>query len=137
MEDDWVNRPGACEPASREQQVELYKSIVKPVETPGLGTSMAKVVAKIHAKDSKLLAQLTQRAEYTPGGCGIPHDVRLVVANIHNIAYPQSETYRNYGDARVRRMNKSPKINMDSYRNGKTASGYARGWAVRGYICIE
>ena len=120
---------------SIERQLAVYKSVVKPADTSRIGTSMADVVAKLCEKDETLLARLTRRDRYVPGGCGVPHDVRIVVSHMHQVAYPRGESYKTFGMVEVRRVYKSPRIDAGRRQHVKKSTGYARGWAVRGYTC--
>ena len=102
----------ATDDATIEQCVDMYKAMVKPIESTKSGIAMTKVVTMIYERDPKLLARLTERDHFSPGRAGVPNDVRRVISKLHELAYPDAVPYRNYGKSAVRRKDQSPRTRV-------------------------
>ena len=114
------------------RHVDVYKQVVLPASNKQVGVSMRTAAERIYEHSPDMLAMITGRKAYKPGGCGIPHDIRREIAKIHAVAYPNSSQYRDFGDAEVRAVYTSPRIRViTKKRCGRFA--YARGWAVCGF----
>ena len=113
----------------------IYKTIVKPNSSVISGTAMTTVVARLHELDPRMLAILADRSSFTPGGAGVPNDVRKVIAAVHRRAYPNGSPFRNFGDAQVRKLHRSPRTRTLVKPTHKGRFLYARGWAVAGFDC--
>lgn len=112
--------------------VELYRRLVRPASTKRMGLTMLAVAKRLYEHDSTLLASLSERKRYVPGGCGVPNDVRREIIKLHNAAYPGDSVFHNFGENDVRSQYVSPRIRIVA----KTKCGrftYARGWAVCGF----
>ncbi len=114
------------------RHVEVYKKVVLPATDKKVGVSMRVAAERIHEHSPTMLASLTGRKVFRPGGCGVPHDIRRENAKIHAAAYPDSSQYRDFGDVAVRAVYTSPRIRVVAKKKcGRFA--YARGWAVCGF----